>query len=233
VFKKSLLILLLVSPFLRAEQENQEEALRGNKCKKYPNLIVCNNTKTGSLTVTGNETIGGTLTVSGAAAFSGGVTIAGVAPLTALRSYGQAYADAAQPTSGLIQFVTPGSAINSGVTVNPVTPSQVILANIGTYYVRYSILFSSTADASDGEGSIILALNGAPLTTPAAGYIQDVIVPISTAAQASELSGGVFITTTTVNSFITVAATFSDTEVTLAVATPPGANATLEIIQVN
>jgi hypothetical protein len=233
MLKKSLVILLLASPFLRAEQEC-EDALKGkNKCGKFRSLTVCNNTTTGSLTVTGNETVGGTLNVAGSASFGGPLLIGGVAALTALRSYGQAYANAAQLTSGLIQFVTPGSAINVGVTVNPITPSQVLLANIGTYYVRYSVLFSSAIDAASGTGSIILALNGTPLTTPAAGYIQSISLPGAATTQAEELSGGVFITTTTANSFITVGATFSNADVTLATAIAPGANATLEIIQVN
>ena len=243
MLKKSLVILLLASPFLRAEQEC-EDALKGkNKCGKFRSLTVCNNTTTGSLTVTGNETVGGTLNVAGSASVGGPLLIGGVAALTALRSYGQAFANAAQATGTAPITWVGGSNLNTGVSV---AGTGITLANAGIYYVRYSVVFTLVTPLASGvttSGSVIPLLGGFAIPGTAE-YIETATFggPVTVgptfsvtgpaAGSTLEVSGGFFVQTLTPSNILSILATLG-TGVELDATTAPAANATVEIIQVN
>jgi hypothetical protein len=241
MFKKFLSLVLLTSLVANAvadwTDENTDQIwdcataeVWRKKCKQYPNLRVCNLLTAGALSVSGNATIGGSLAVSGA------LTVGGTSVLTGLRSYGQAFANASQVATGNVVFAG-GASQNSGVTV---AGSNITLANAGIYYVRYSVVFTLIAPLTANTNvsdSIDFSLNSVPVPAiGAGGFIPsvDFFAPVSSNLQTgtlAELTGGFFITTTAVNSILTLGVTLG-TGTAIPGTSAPDANVTVEIIQV-
>lgn len=209
--------------FSNITEHPEKEIISRKKCKKcgkFCNIFVANCGRIGALQVVGNAVIGGTLTVGGisfnsligvdgAAGLPGAQGIAGEAGIPgAIGLTGPTGATGADGASGLglttfgnfyalmpgdnADTVAPGTAVDfpqdgpsSGLIRS--SASEFVLPAIGTYEIGWQVSVSE-------PGQLVLALNSVELAQTVVGR----------ATGSSQIVGNTLITTTAVNSILSV-----------------------------